>query len=37
MCNECGAQLMDILYNKPTKKSDVIFDCTLADFITEIM
>lgn len=36
-CNECGAQLVGILYNKPAKKSDVVFDCTLAGFSTEII
>lgn len=36
-CNECGAQLLGILYNKPPKKSDVVFDCTLAGFSTEII
>lgn len=37
MCNECGAQLVDILYNKPLKKSDVVFDCKLAGFRTDII
>lgn len=36
-CNECGAQLVGILYNKPPKKSDVVFDCTLSGFSTEII
>jgi len=31
-----GAQLMGILYNKPAKKSDVVFRCTFASFSTEI-
>ena len=35
-CNECGAQLVGILYNKPAKKSDVVFDCKLAGFSTDI-
>jgi len=36
-CNECGAQLVGILNNKPAKKSDVVFHCTFAGFSTEII
>lgn len=36
-CNECGAELRGILYNKPAKASDVIFDCKLTAFSSEIV
>lgn len=37
MCNECGAQLVGLLYNKPIKGNDVVFDCTLVDFSSEVV
>lgn len=36
-CKECGAQLVGILYKKPKKAVDVVFECTVAGFSTEIV
>lgn len=36
-CNECGAQLIGLLYNKPIKGSDAVFECSLAGFSTEVV
>lgn len=35
-CDKCGARLEGILLNKPKKGNDVIFDCTLVGFSSEI-
>lgn len=36
-CKECDAQLTGILFSKPTKASDAVFNCTLIGFSTEII
>ncbi|CAL1677483.1 unnamed protein product [Lasius platythorax] len=36
-CNECGAHLVGVLYNKPMKTNDAIFECTLAGFCTKVV
>ncbi|EFN66884.1 120.7 kDa protein in NOF-FB transposable element, partial [Camponotus floridanus] len=37
MCNECDAHLIGLLYNKPIKGNDAIFECTLTRFSTEVV
>lgn len=35
-CKECGAKLVGILYSKPMKGNDIIFECTLTGFSSDV-